>query len=179
MALLKQCSEPEYFTLDAEIHPVVGLGQIIRDERLEDGRYNILLYGLQRAGLITEDKSMPYRRAWLSPIANKPIPAEVERAYRCELYRLLVESPGANSEIQARWNEVFANGRLGFAELLDAVAAGVLKCCHEKQSFLAESCASSRARLLCAILETADPCVPLAHPARAAVRPWPPRACGN
>lgn len=44
------------------VHPVVGLGQIVRHESLEDGRWNILLRGVARMRIEEELASdLPYR----------------------------------------------------------------------------------------------------------------------
>lgn len=175
MAKLKPGYEPEYHTQSAEIHPTLGIGRIIRDERLADGRYNLLLQGLARGTLITEDRSLAYRRGWLEPVAPQPLPQEVERAYRCELYRLLTESSQSETDRPIRWLEIFRCADLSFSELLDTVAAVVLQCPDEKQRFLAEPQSATRAKLLCGILETSR-----AQEARAAQpRDWPPRCCGN
>jgi Lon protease-like protein len=48
------------------IFPVVCLGRIFKEERLPDGRYNLLLHGLSRARIVDEfDSDLPYRTARL------------------------------------------------------------------------------------------------------------------
>jgi Lon protease-like protein len=47
-----------------EIYPTVCVGKIVTHARLEDGRYNLLLMGAQRARIIQEiDYDVPYRMA--------------------------------------------------------------------------------------------------------------------
>src|SRR5579871_6732685 len=44
------------------IHPVVGLGEIVAHERLDDGRYMLILRGIARARVVEEIASdLPYR----------------------------------------------------------------------------------------------------------------------
>src|SRR5262249_33363847 len=68
MALLKPGYEAKYYTHVAAIHPVLCVGRIVRYERLDDGRYNLLLQGVCRAKVRREDKECSYRRGWLVPI---------------------------------------------------------------------------------------------------------------
>lgn len=50
------------------IRPHVCVGYIVRHQRLDDGRYNILLQGLARAKIVEEHDHTPYRVAMLEPI---------------------------------------------------------------------------------------------------------------
>jgi uncharacterized protein len=62
MALLKPGWEKDYEGAPP-VHDVVGVGRILRDERTEDGRFNILLEGLSRARIDELLPPNPYRRA--------------------------------------------------------------------------------------------------------------------
>lgn len=65
MALLKSGWEPEYDGRPP-IHEMVCLGRITTDERLESGRYNIVVTGIHRAVVLEEvDAGLPYRVAKL------------------------------------------------------------------------------------------------------------------
>ncbi len=55
---------------DPPIRPCVCVGYIVRHERLEDGRYNILLHGVARAKVVDEIDHQPYRKARLEPIEH-------------------------------------------------------------------------------------------------------------
>jgi Lon protease-like protein len=47
-----------------DVHAVFGLGRVVKQERLEDGRSNIVIQGLGRVRMVEElDGSEPYRRA--------------------------------------------------------------------------------------------------------------------
>jgi Lon protease-like protein len=53
MALLKPGWE-EHYHKRPPIHPIVCVGRIFKEERLSDGRYNLLLQGLARARVVEE-----------------------------------------------------------------------------------------------------------------------------
>jgi uncharacterized protein len=62
---------------DAEprIHPVGGAGEIVESERLEDGRYNIVLEGRFRFRVLEEPPSSPYRVARVLEMPSRPLDA--------------------------------------------------------------------------------------------------------
>src|SRR3954465_13931138 len=53
LALLKPGWEPTY-SGNPDIYPIACLGRIIADQRLPDGRYNILVRGLSRIEVVRE-----------------------------------------------------------------------------------------------------------------------------
>ena len=174
IALLESGCEAEYDTLEAPIHPVVCVGRILREERLEDGRYNFLLQGLDRAKIVQENTELAYRRARLQLIHPEPLQPEVERTYRSELLRMLNEEPLTQLAKRGGWLELFRCPDLSFSDLVDVLAATVLRCSEDKQQFLAESRVFERVRCLCDLLE--ELAIELRdvreRPARA--RSWPP-----
>ena len=62
MALLKEGWEKQYHD-NPDVHEIACVGKIQRIERLEDGRYNILLYGLSRVKIMKFIQGKPYRMA--------------------------------------------------------------------------------------------------------------------
>ncbi|MBX3438750.1 MAG: LON peptidase substrate-binding domain-containing protein [Planctomycetaceae bacterium] len=71
MALLRPSSEAVYQTKAAAIYPVVSLGQIVMHERLDDGRYNIVLRGVCRARVHEEPVTDHlYRIGRLEPLQD-------------------------------------------------------------------------------------------------------------
>ena len=54
--------------------PVAGLGEIARHNRLEDGRYLILLYGIGRVRLTETDSDRLYRRVEVEPVDEAAAP---------------------------------------------------------------------------------------------------------
>lgn len=78
LALLKDASDKSYGTKDCAIHETVCLGRVVADERLDDGRYCLLLQGQCRAKLLTEIATdLPYRTGILEPIADRYSPEPV------------------------------------------------------------------------------------------------------
>jgi Lon protease-like protein len=74
LALLKPGWEEDY-DKQPPIFPVVCLGRIFKEERLTDGRFNLLLHGLSRARILEEmHTERPYRtaRVELLPESNDP-----------------------------------------------------------------------------------------------------------
>lgn len=71
IALLRDGWEDKYEAKDCPIHDVVCLGRVVADERLQDGRYYMLMQGVCRARLIGEEQTdLPYRIGNLDPIQD-------------------------------------------------------------------------------------------------------------
>ena len=62
MALLKPGWQPDYAG-SPPVHEIAGVGKIVEDVKLEDGRYNLVLIGLSRVRILEEVGDGPYRRA--------------------------------------------------------------------------------------------------------------------
>ena len=58
-----------------EIVPVAGLGEILRHEKLPDGRYMIWVLGLSRVHLMEVESDQPYRQAQVLPFVEIDVPA--------------------------------------------------------------------------------------------------------
>jgi len=71
MALFQPSWQKDYAGTPA-VHPVLGLGRIIEDTRLEDGRYNLVLYGVARLRLLKEVSKDPYRSVQVEILKEKP-----------------------------------------------------------------------------------------------------------
>ncbi len=179
IALLESGYEAKYNTLDAPIHPVVCIGRILREERLEDGRYNFLLQGLDRAQIVQENTELSYRRARLQLIHSKPLQPEVERTYRSELFRVMNEEPLVQLAKSGGWMDLFKCPDLAFSDLVDVLAATVLRCAEDKQRFLAEPRVFERVRCLCDMLEDLSMELRELRERPARVRSWPPALSQN
>ncbi len=71
MALLRPGAEATDTTKSAPIYPVVSLGQIVMDERLGDGCYDIIVRGICRARVIGEScTEHAYRVGRLEPLKD-------------------------------------------------------------------------------------------------------------
>jgi len=66
MALLKEGWEKNYYDTP-EVYPMGCVGKIVKTQALEDGRYNIVLYGLARVHLKEPFLERSYRQSWIDP----------------------------------------------------------------------------------------------------------------
>ena len=80
------------------IYPIGCAGVISHVEEVEDGRYNIILRGLQKFRVTGEDEDPKrrYRVATVEPIADQPFDPEALRGERARLEALLVNSGTEN-----------------------------------------------------------------------------------
>ena len=91
MVLLKPGWEHDYEGRPP-VYPMGCSGVITHVDRLPDGRYNIVLRGLERFRMLEEDHLRPYRRANVEPAAEHPTVAAdraVLRRQRSKLEALL------------------------------------------------------------------------------------------
>src|SRR5262249_30357040 len=57
------------------VYPVGCSGVITHAERLADGRYNIVLRGVERFRILEEDLALTYRRAVIDPLGDRDLTA--------------------------------------------------------------------------------------------------------
>jgi Lon protease-like protein len=167
VALLKPGFEQTYFTKHAPIHAAVGLGRIVAHERLEDGKYNILLRGEARAMVVEEISGRSYRVARLEPIASYCSAARAEViGLRRSLRELIAAATWAPVELRERFVEL-CNAAVPLGEVSDVIS-GCLPIAGElRQALLAE--ADSYGRTLC-LLEHLRTLGAVARTGRACVR---------
>jgi Lon protease-like protein len=67
MALLKPGWEKQYYGRPP-VYETMCVGRVVAHERLEDGKFNLLLHGLARAKLLREEKRGLYRVGRLEPV---------------------------------------------------------------------------------------------------------------
>lgn len=71
MAILRPGWENEYYGRPP-VHPIAGVGEIVQHERLADGRFNILLKGTMRLGIVAElAPEKPYRMVRGRPLLDR------------------------------------------------------------------------------------------------------------
>jgi uncharacterized protein len=101
MALLKEGWEEEYCRNPA-IFQVGCVGRLIKVESLEDGRFNIILYGLKKFTIKNEFFDRSYRQAAIEPLGPRSeVPATLSSEIKGYLIRLLKEyGPLVKSERQ-------------------------------------------------------------------------------
>jgi len=76
MALLKENWEKDYYG-NPPIHPIGCVGRIKQIQRLNDGRYNLVLFGLDPFRVKEELSGRNYRRAWVESVRSIGDPASV------------------------------------------------------------------------------------------------------
>jgi Lon protease-like protein len=112
VVLLKPAWEEEYYETPP-VHETATMGQIEQHEKLPDGRYNIVLEGLERVRLVEgpSDPALPkeklYRSGWVAPapetIPDTGSPAEIEgRARLRSLWQDLIEESGIEDADQSQ-----------------------------------------------------------------------------
>jgi Lon protease-like protein len=172
MALLKPGWEADYH-LAPPIHPVVCVGRIFQEERLADGRYNLLLHGLARARVVEElPTEKLYRIARVEPLAEVQAPPGVEGSLRGQLGeqmgRWLADRAAALAQLRK-----LLEGPLTLGALCDAFAYALPIGVEAKQELLEEPRAEERVHRLLSRLEVAPP------PAGPAPRQFPPEFSPN
>ena len=99
MVLLRPGWEGDYEGRPA-VYPVGCAGVITHAERLPDGRFNIVLRGMEKFRITGEDTDRPYRLAHVDALPERPADADrVEiRAERRRLEALLVPQPEGHAD---------------------------------------------------------------------------------
>ncbi len=75
MALLKPGWEEQYLA-NPPIHEIVGVGKVVQDSKLKDGKYNLLLFGVARARVVEVLSDQPYRTARVELLPERPAGAK-------------------------------------------------------------------------------------------------------
>jgi Lon protease-like protein len=154
LALLKPGYEEHYFTAHAPIHKLVGVGRIIASEKLDEGKYNILLRGETRAAIVEELPGRPYRLARVEPVAGRcEASPEARRQLRCELYDAVRQHVGGEAECGEQYLKLF-EAPLSLGELTDLIASGLPVVGELRQNLLTELDSGTRTRLLLEQLRT-------------------------
>jgi Lon protease-like protein len=132
------------------VYPVGCSGVITHVERLADGRYNIVLRGLERFRIVGEDHTRSYRRAVVEQVPDHPPGADdrlAVRRLRARLEAILTssrEASGSDAKIpSAMCDEDLVHA---LAQYLDLEPL-------EKQALLDHTCLRSRAESLVELLE--------------------------
>jgi Lon protease-like protein len=148
MTLLRPGWEGDYDGRPA-VYPIGCAGLVTHAERLADGRYNIVLQGLEKFRIVDEDDSRPYRLARIERIAESVREEDREemRGARRRLEALLVPQPkgrGADPKVPASMpDEDLVNALAQYLELEPV----------EKQALLEREGLLERCRSLIELLE--------------------------
>ncbi|MEO8521624.1 MAG: LON peptidase substrate-binding domain-containing protein [Acidobacteriota bacterium] len=148
MALLRPGWEGHY-EARPPIYPVGCAGLITHAERAADGRYNIVLRGLEKFRVVSEQHQRAYRIAEVDPIVDAVDDSERElvRAERRRLEALIIpqpEGPGAERKMPPS---------MGDEDLVNALAQYLELEVVEKQALLERDGVLNRCRSLIDLLE--------------------------
>jgi Lon protease-like protein len=163
------------------LHAVACLGRILAEERLDDGRYNLLLRGLRRVRLLEEIPTEAlYRTAHVELLEDEP-PAEqkVRRELRRRLAAAVPVWFAGQAQVIAKFEELFQHD-LDLGTLCDVLSFALPLDVEFKQTLLATVSVEERVRRLLRQLASQKP--PAAAPAAeaaAASRKFPPEFSSN
>jgi len=109
MVLLRPGWEQQYAGCPP-IYPIGCSGVITHVDKLDDGRYNIVLRGVDRVRIVEEDRSRSYRRARFEPLPESRVAAEDRdsvRTHRAKLESLSLgfQKAGADSRTTAAMSD--------------------------------------------------------------------------
>jgi Lon protease-like protein len=175
MALLRPGWEAEY-SGRPPIHSVACLGRIVADQRLDDGRYNLLLRGLARVRIVEEiidDKK--YRSARLERLTDVPAqPPHVQQHLRRALAREAPRWMSGHPEMDQQFRRLL-DSELPLGALCDIFSFALPLDSEFKQQLLEETDVERRTRCLLEYLTTQAPPTPKPD----TDRPFPPGFSAN
>ena len=154
MVLLKPGWERDYDGRPA-VYPIGCSGLVSHVERLADGRYNLVLRGLERFRIVEENHERPYRRALVHPLVERGLAAadrEAMQTHRAKLEALLAPAVeqaaagGAHADLRT-------TAALNDEDLVNALAQYLDLEPVEKQALLEHDSLRIRAASLVELLE--------------------------
>ena len=161
MVLLKPGWEHEYEGRP-RVYPIGCSGVITHVDRQSDGRYNIVLRGVERFRILEEDHSRSYRRAVVEPVLERALAPEdraVLRRQRSKLEALVapaidrqLEPPSVGTGDASNADAMIPSG-MADEDLVNALAQYLDLEPVEKQALLERHCLRSRAESLVELLE--------------------------
>lgn len=144
MALLKPGWESDYYR-NPDVYDVIGMGRIVSSEVLEDGKINIVLYGLKRARILDIVEDLPYRLARVSILEN--ICDSNNETLRSEIEELIYKWNLYLDEKQ-KSHRINVNTKLPLENLTDALASLIFPNVFDKQALLEEMDVQKRAEFV-------------------------------
>src|SRR5471030_1962655 len=148
MVLLRQGWDRDYEGRPP-IYPIGCSGVLTHAERLPDGRYNLVLRGIERFRILEEDHALSYRRAVVEPLREPPPDAAELTAIRNQRSKL--ESMLGPNQSSAGDPKMPAS--MSDEDLVNALAQYLDLEPLEKQALLEKDCLRSRAESLVELLE--------------------------
>jgi Lon protease-like protein len=125
-------------------------GVITHVEQLADGRYNIVLRGLERFRILEEDRTRSYRRAIVEPLPERELdPGDRARVrQQRDTLEAMLAAPGEPRGAEARTTAAMSD-----EDLVNALAQYLDLDPLERQALLERHCLRSRAESLVELLE--------------------------
>ena len=154
LALPRPGWEPDYAAAPA-LFSVACLGMIVADQKLDDGRYNILLRGLSRIQIVHEiPHGKLYRKGKVELLAEVPVDdVKAERSLRKKLTRLIPECFVKQTEVTKQFRKLLKSD-LALGALCDILTFALPLDVEFKQSLLEELEVEARLGRLIEHLET-------------------------
>jgi Lon protease-like protein len=131
------------------VYPIGCSGLLTHHERLADGRYHLVLRGIERFRILEEDHALSYRRALIEPLREQPLDAADRAAIQQQRTRL--ESMLVPSQSSAGDPRMPAS--MSDEDLVNALAQYLDLEPLEKQALLEKASLRSRAESLVELLE--------------------------
>ncbi|MBI3803787.1 MAG: LON peptidase substrate-binding domain-containing protein [Nitrospirae bacterium] len=149
MVLLKEGWEADYDGRPP-IYETGSIGKIVRSQRLDDGRFNIILYGLEKCLVRTEKQDRSYRQGQID-ILREPAVEALYAPLKERLVELTLEYRQKMPEGESL-QSVLETG-LEDDVLVATLSAGLPLTVVEKQFLLEAETLPLRARRLAALME--------------------------
>ena len=135
------------------IYPIGCSGVIASASQLDDGRYNIVLQGLDRIRIVGEDDGRDYRRATVDPLPDRQLDdadREALSAVRVRLMELIGLHARADAEVESAAAPLLS---MPDTEFVHTLAQGLDLEALEKQALLERESVLLRAQSLADLLD--------------------------
>jgi hypothetical protein len=126
------------------LRPFVCVGYILHHQKLDDGRYNLLLHGVSRARIKTEMPSEPYRMALLEPALPSVSDASCLKKCRRRIEGLLGDPLLKDLTLVRAFNSL-RHREVPTDVLVDLMSMAVFEGTEERYKLLAETDVNRRA----------------------------------
>ncbi|NUQ51978.1 MAG: LON peptidase substrate-binding domain-containing protein [Phycisphaerales bacterium] len=133
------------------LKPAVCVGQIVEHEKLDDGRYNILVQGVCRARILKElpvSEDRLYRVAMLEPFGLETQETDDLADLRRRLSESLAEGPLAQMRVAKPMLDFLRNPEIPTAALLEVISFTILTDNTLRYKLLSEESLQRRADLI-------------------------------
>ena len=155
-------SSDQKITKDS-IYPIAGIGRIVMDEQLEDGRFNLILLGIQRVRIEKITTHFPYPKAEVSLIPDILADLKISSTTISELesdilqlaqqvYQLAGDDYFSES-LAPKLLENLAPGMMSLSAICDLIATLIIFSAQEKQMILNSINVIERAEKLIFLLQ--------------------------